>query len=84
MIGDIYVCRAGEAVHYCRILEDMPRSVKAVEVRGTPLPGDKLDYGNGYPRPDARRVTKPFYLFKRDGCLVRGLWRFVLVTRPGS
>jgi len=35
--------------------------------------------GNGLPASDARPLTKPFYLFKRNGLLVRGRWRFELV-----
>ena len=84
MVGDVYAFPAREGLTYCRVLEDMPRSVKAVIVRGSPLPGSKDDYGNGYPKPDARWVTKPVYLFKRDGCLVRGRWRFAPVSRPGG
>jgi hypothetical protein len=91
MIGDVYALYVywGDKlvnVQYCRVLDETPRTVKVVVVRGSARPGVKTEerdgYGQGYPAPDARYVTKPFYLFKRDGCLVRGRRRYVFVPPP--
>ena len=49
MIGDIYVFRARNTVTYCRVLSETPRTVTAVIVRGSALPGSAAGYGNGYP-----------------------------------